>query len=479
MTSRVGRTTVVYFLTQVGTTVSGFLATWFINVRLGPSAFGEYSVALAALFWLNIPANAIGNALNKRLSEGRDQAAFMAAGHAMNLAVHVVIVAAILLFQRQVNVFLGVEVAQYFALLVGARAVFDVTLSSLRGHKQVGTSGIINTFEQVVRSTLHIGALFFLGVGVAGLLAGYVTALLVAAAAGFLLLDGSVGRPEAQHVEKLVAFAKFAWLGALKNKAFSWTDLLVMRGLSLSVVGLAAVTKAQLGIYSVAWTLASALALFSISINKTMFPELSELSTDGNYDRVHHFLNEGLAFTGMLLVPGVFGAYVVGDTLLTVFGPEYAIGRRILVILVGARLFAAFGEYLINAINAIDHPEIAFRVSLAYIGLNVVLNVFLVAVFGWYGAAIATALASLCSILLAGYGLTTLIGRPDVPVGELSKQLVAALLMFGVVLALDGALPETLPWVLAIVGVGAAFYGAVLVTLSPRVRGKALSLTGR
>ena len=81
MSSRLGKTTVVYFLTQVGTTLVGFLATWYITQTLGAVAFGEYSTAVAFLFWLNIPASAIGEAVKKRASEGEERGAFLAAGH--------------------------------------------------------------------------------------------------------------------------------------------------------------------------------------------------------------------------------------------------------------------------------------------------------------------------------------------------------------------------------------------------------------
>jgi O-antigen/teichoic acid export membrane protein len=457
------------------TTVSGFLATWYINVELGPDAFGEYSTAVAFLFWVNVPASAVGEAVKKRISEGDEQGAYLAAGHVFNLAVHAVIVALIVAFRRQVNVVIGLDVAIPFAVLVGSRAVFDLTLSSLRGYKQVGTSGAMKTTERVLRSGIHVGALFFLGVGVAGLVLGHGVAILLATAAGVVALDGTPSKPAARHAKSLVEYARFAWLGTLKTRAFAWTDVVVMRVLSLSIVGLASVSKSQIGIYKVAWTFASVLALVSIAIKTTLFPELSELSVDENYERVHHFLDEGLAFTGVFAIPGLFGAVAVGDTLLTVFGAEYAVGGTILVILVAARLFAAYGEQFISAINAADRPDVAFRVNLAYVVANVSLNLLLVSLFDWYGAALATMLSALTSLALAGYTLTSLIGRPSVPVGELARQVFASVVMFGAVVGLEATLPGNLAWTLVVVGVGAAVYSVTLLAVSTRVREKARS----
>ncbi|WP_144049933.1 lipopolysaccharide biosynthesis protein [Halorubrum sp. C191] len=476
MSSRPGKTTIVYFLSQVGTTLVGGIATWYINNQLGPGPYGEYSIAVAFLFWLNIPASALGEAVKKRASEGTERGSFLTAGHLLNLGVHALLVTLILIFGDQVNILIGLEVARYFAALVAARALFDLALSSLRGYKQVGTSGGLKTFEQVLRSSFHIGALFFLGIGVGGLVLGHATAMFLATAVGLTLLDGRPERPDLSHFTGLLEYARYSWLGTLKTRAFAWTDVLMMRALSLSVVGLAAVSKPEIGIYKVAWTVASVLALVSIAIKQTLFPEFSELSVDENYERVHHFLNEGLTFTGIFAIPGLFGAIVVGDTVLTIFGAEYARGGTILVILIGSRLLAAYGGQFLNTINAIDRPDIAFRVNLVYVVANVGLNFSLITLFGWYGAAFATALASLTTVLLSAYALQDVIGSPDIPFGEIGLQTFAAVVMISVVLGFQQVLPKTLAWTLVVVAIGAVIYGGLLLGLSPRIRAKVIGL---
>lgn len=476
MSSRIGRTAVVHFGTQILTTLSGFVATWYINWRLGPGVFGEYSTALALLFWLNVPASAIGNAMTKRISEQRDPGAFLSAGFVATILLHVAIVAVLLAFSDLINVYVGTDVALLFVVLVATRAVFDSTLYALRGNKQVDRSGVIKAGEQTIRSAIHVGALFFLGVGVAGLVAGYAVAAAVTAAAGIAVLRARPTVPERRHFRALFEFAKYAWLGILKNKAFAWADVAMMRALSLSVVGLAAVSKAQIGIYSVSWTVASTLALFSISINKTLFPEISSLGIENDYERIHGLLTEGLTFTGLLLVPGLFGAILVGDTLLTVFGPQYAAGGPVLVILIAARLFAAYGDYLTNAISAIDRPDVAFRTNFAYVVANLSLNVVLITQLGWYGAALATALSALFNVAIAGYALSRLVGRPRLSFAELGRQILASAFMAAVVFAGKQAVPDTLAWTVLIVALGAVVYGLLIVAISERVRTKVHSL---
>ncbi|PSQ20401.1 teichoic acid transporter, partial [Halobacteriales archaeon QS_9_67_15] len=114
--------------------------------------------------------------------------------------------------------------------------------------------------------------------------------------------------------------------------------------------------------------------------------------------------------------------------------------------------------------------------NLLYVAMNVGLNLVLVTLFGWYGAAFATAISSLVNIVVAGYALTTIIGRPEIPVKQLGYQITASLVMFVVVAALRGPLPDTLGWTLANVAVGALVYAVALFGLSSRVRGKVTGL---
>ena len=236
------------------------------------------------------------------------------------------------------------------------------------------------------------------------------------------------------------------------------------------------VPSALIGIYEVSWTLASTLALVSMSVRQTLFPELSELSVEENYDRVHHYLNEGLVFTGVFAIPGLFGAAVIGPEILKIYRPEFTRGATILLVLIVARTVAAFGAQFLSAINAVDRPDIAFRINLVFVVSNVVLNVVLISQFGWYGAAAATALSATITLTLGYLALASIIGRPESPYQEIAHEFGASLVMAGTVYALAGAVPGSHYATVALVLVGGTVYAAVLVALSTRVRQKAVAL---
>lgn len=471
---RLGKTTLVHFGSQVVVSIAGFVATFAVIRLLGPAALGIYAPAVALVFWLHVPAMAVSDAVKKRLSENAAPGHF-ATGLLLNGSFALVAALAVFGAGEFVAGFVGAPVVGLVALLLVANVCLITIIGALNGRKQVASAGGLRAFERILRTGGQIG-LMVGGYGVTSLFLGHVGSLVAALAVGAGLLGTSVGRPSVGRVWSLLRYARYSWLGTLRTRAFAWMDTLVLSGfVGIGTAG-PAVTRDLIGTYEVAWSLASVLALVSISVQSTLFPELSDLGTDGDYDRIHHFLNEALVFTGVFTIPGLFGAAVLGDRVLRIYGPALQKGTVVLLVLVGARLIAAFGAQLLSVINALDRPDVSFRINGGFVVGNFTLNLVLVWQFGWLGAAVATAASATLLVGLGYRALTTLIGRPDVPTVEIGREFVAAAIMAGAVLLLRPHVPKNHYLTVALVGVGAALYVVVLLVLSARVRKKAVGL---
>lgn len=472
---RIGKTAVVHFGSQVVLSVSGFLATFAIARLLGAEVLGVYAAALALTFWVNIPASAVGSAITKRVSEGTERGAFLSAGFLLNLGFALVlgvIVAGVLVALDQTAMFEGSAIQELTTAwwlvgpLVSGTILFSTVVSGLEGQKRVGQSGILKAAERVLRTAIQV-VLILAGATLLGIIAGHVVALVVAGAVGLLMYESRLSLPTRRHARSLASYAQYAWLGTLQTRTFGWMDTIV-----LAVF----VQSALVGIYDVAWNIASLFALLSGSIRHTLFPEMSDVSMDGDYERIHHYLDEALAFAGLLIVPGLFGAAVLGDRILKIYRPEFVQGAMVLVILVLARALAVFGEQLLNAINAIDRPDVAFRINLGFVAVNMTLNVVLVWQFGWYGAAVATTVSAGLLLVLSYRSLAALVGRPSVPVGEIGRQVFAGSAMAGIVLTIRQVAPQNHYATISMVAVGIAVYGVMILVLSTRVREKTRGL---
>jgi len=253
----------------------------------------------------------------------------------------------------------------------------------------------------------------------------------------------------------------------VRGRAFGWTDTLVLGFF---------VSSALIGIYEVAWTVGAILMLLNKSIRKTLFPEFSDLGTDSAYDQIYQYLNDGLVFVGLFMIPGLFGAIVVGPRVLGIYGSEFTSGGLIFVILIVARIFIAYSSQFVAVINGIDRPDVTFKINLVIILLNVVLNVVLIAAFGWIGAAIATMTSGVAWFTLSYRALSGLIRPPPIPFREIVYQLLASFLMAACIFLLKPFVPGGESSTVGLVGLGALIYITLLLSLSTRTRNKTLSL---
>jgi O-antigen/teichoic acid export membrane protein len=474
---RLGRTAFSHFLSQVVVTASGFVATWLIAVVLGADGLGLYTVVIAlGFYWLVIPANAVGMAVKKRMSEGDSPAAFFGGGLVLNAAVVLVVVPLVLFSgellggivsrDRELMVTLIRFDAEIAALLTAAVA-YRTIQAGLQGQQRVAVTGWLKAGERGLRTALQIAALAA-GLGVVGISFGHAGSLAVLAAVGLAISQYRPSRPSVDHLRSLLSYAQYAWAGTLRGRVFGWLDTLVLAFF---------VSASLVGIYEAAWGIASMLAIASASISQTLFPEISDISTDAEYEQIKHYLDEALAFSVIFVIPGLVGATVLGERVLRFYRPEFGQGTGILLILIGAYLADSFASQFLNVINGIDRPDVAFRVNGAFIAFNLALNCLLVWQIGWYGAAIATALSSLLRAIAGYWMLTRILGDLSIPVGQLARQLLAAITMGAVVAPIEPLAPEGRIGTVLLAGVGAGVYAVGLLAIAPRIRSKALGLT--
>jgi len=463
---RLAKSSIIVFISSQFGTVFGFIATFYIASHLGPEILGGYTVAVGLFYWMGLPASAIQTAVNKRLSEGTDRGEILTAGFLSTMAITLPVVAGILIFSPYVEGYLRNPVSVETAILVVAWAISGLMSSCLIGQKRVASNSIITTLSRLTRTGFQIFLTFFMTLGVAGLIWGHSLSLFLAAAIALVINSVRPAWPSKEHFVSLYEYARYAWLGQISVQAFNWLDTVIMALF---------VSSGLIGIYEAAWTMASALSLVSSSISTALFPTFSELSTNNRHDEIRELLTEGLAFSGILTIPGLAGALAVGSRVLEIYGPEYGQGGIILVLLVIARLTNAYNGLFKNTINAIDRPEIGFRINAVVLGSNIILNLSLIPIFGWYGAAIGTASSATIGLFVGYYWVNQSISI-NIPYREIGLQIVASLIMILAVSGLSQVLGSGRIKTFVIVILAAGVYSLVLLSLSTTIREKTVSI---
>ncbi|WP_256301106.1 flippase [Haloarchaeobius salinus] len=464
---RLGQTSAVFFASKFLGSIIGFVATVVFARILGEAVLGQYAAVLALVTWFTLVGKVgLSESITKRLSEGDEVGEYLGAGLLSMGTIALLIVVLTLLFQGWVDRYVGSSVAVVLVVIVLAALLNAFGSAALQGRHLVHVTSVLATVAQLVRSGLQIG-LLLAGFGLQAMLATYALSRFVPGIVSFRFIDTRPKLPSRRHFESLFDFAKFSWLGNVQSRVFNTLDILLLK---------AFVASSFVGVYSAAWSIGLVLDIFGNAIRTTMFPEMSKVSSADNDDAaVARLTEDALTFTGLFLIPGFVGGLVVGDRLLRIYGDGFAIGTEVLTILLFALLVYTYTKQLLNTLNAVDRPDLAFRTNALFIGSNVVLNVVLISQYGWVGAAVATLASGVIGIVLAA-GYVNRLLDVSVPTSEIGRQWVAALAMGAVVYGVR-AVTEGHPltrfnaaYVVCLVGVGAAVYFGSLLAISPKFR---------
>lgn len=463
---RIGQTSIVVFVSKLVASVFGFVATIYFARVLGAEVLGYYTLTVALVQWLKLSGSlGVNGAMKKRISEGDETARFATAGVVMIGALGLVLSVIVLFASPYIERYVGRQVTVFVVLLLILGLGRSTVNAILHGQQSVHISGVLTPLKIIIISGTQL-PLVLAGMELTGLLIGHTVGWLSVMLVGTKFVAVGLSRPSRRHFRSLFDYAKYSWFGGLKNRTFNDIDVLIL-GLFV---------PAQLvGIYSVAWNIASFLMTFDGAISQAIFPEISRASTNDRETAVSELINEALRFGGLILIPGLMGGALLSGRLLRIYSSEFTQGAAVLVILILSTMLYGYQRQLLMSLNAMDRPDVALRVNLAFVGFNAVANVVLVIAIGWVGAAIATALSAALGTTLA-YGALVKLVDFSVPYTEIARQVGAALAM-GVPVAgtlwaenTYGVVNHNVTLVLTLVTVGATIYFAVLLVISAKFR---------
>lgn len=466
---KLGQTSVIHFLSTIASAGIGFVSTVYIARMLGAEPFGTYKLVIGVVSWLAIMGKVgLSGAISKRISEGDHQGEYAVAGASIILALFVAVATMVIPFRGILNDYIGYPAASYVVAILFIVLFYSYIGALLDGLHLVHVSGGLSPIKTGGRASAQI-ALIFLGASTTALFVGHILGFLLVVVIGLYYL--SIKRlsftvPRRRHFSALFDFAKFSWLGNLQSRMFSYTDIVVL-GVFVS--------SGLIGVYAVAWNIAQFLIIFSGTLCSTLFPEMSKISAQENTQAVSRIVEQSLAFGGLFLIPGLFGGLLLGDRILRIYGPEFTRGALVLSILIVGNLFMGYQNQLLNTLNAVDRPDLAFRVNAVFVVTNLVLNVTLISAYGWIGAAIATTATVAVTLALAYRQVSHLIDF-EIPVAEILKQWIAAGVMATVVYAclyienVYRIVGHNFAVVVLLVLLGASVYFTSLVGLSQEMR---------
>lgn len=463
---RLGQTSAVLFIAKFFGSIIGFVTTVVFARLLGEAVLGQYATVLALMTWFTLIGSiGVSESITKRLSEGEELEKYAGAGFTILFCVFVIMALFVLVFQQQVNRYVGAPVAVMMVGLLLTAILQTFGSSALHGRHLVHVSSVVTVLSKLVRGG---GQIVFLlaGYGLQAMLSVYAFSWLFAGVLAFKYIDIRPKLPSKHHFQSLFDFAKFSWIGNVQSRVFGTLDILVLKLFVASGV---------VGVYSVAWSIGLILDIFGSSIQSTLFPEMSKVANEDGIDAAAGLTEDALTFAGLLLIPGVIGGVLVGDRLLRIYGEAFRSGTEVLGILLLALLVYAYTKQLLNTLNAVDRPDLGFNANAVFIGANVVLNLTLIPPYGWVGAAVATLVSGVVGLIVSSYYVNRLLDVSP-PIKEMGRQWTGAVTMgavvYGTRLTTESywIAQHNAAYVIALITLGGVVYFGTLAVISPRFR---------
>ena len=159
---------------------------------------------------------------------------------------------------------------------------------------------------------------------------------------------------------------------------------------------LAALTDQHtVGLYSVALKVSMLAYIGLMAINSIAAPKFAELYASKNYSALKKIVQQSTKTIFWITLPSVLIFSIFPEEILAIFGPEFVTAAYCLILLSLGKMFSAISGS-VGTLLQMSGNQIYFQnVLIAAAVLNVVLNYFLIPIYGLVGAAIASMVSNI------------------------------------------------------------------------------------
>lgn len=169
--------------------------------------------------------------------------------------------------------------------------------------------------------------------------------------------------------------------------------LLILNRTDVIMLGIFS-TKAQVGIYNVAYKVATLTSFILMAVNAIAAPTISELYHQGKMEELQEFAIKvaHLIFWPTLVLSAIL--VLAAGFILSLFGKEFIAGYTLLIILLGGQLVNACVGSVGYYLNMTGHERDSAKVFGAAALLNIIFNPIAIYFYGAVGAAVVTTITT-------------------------------------------------------------------------------------
>lgn len=435
---------------KIGNSLLTFIGITYFARLLGPEGVGVFFLFQATMGMGALVSDlGIQGAVEKRLSEEQSAEEILTTGLLLKTGLLLLLVAPILLFQDNINQYLGADLAILLIIGISIQSFSTLTIKIINAELRVGETAFIRLSRQITWIVVGV-VLANMGYGVVSLVYGLLAGLFISFLWAVHVATTPFGQPNIASVKSIFDYSKYNFVASASWRFHNWADVAII-GIFLS--------SSFVGVYEIAWKVSVFATFFINAITTTIFPQISSWEAAGDYEKIESLIPEILLWSFLLVIPAFFGTLVFSREILTlIYGTEYGTASLVLIILMGEKIVQAIYRPLKRILEGIDHVDLAAKATLAGIVSNVILNIALVQWVGVIGAAIATSL-SLCIMVAAVIRYLRKFINIEVPSTEIIWLTGSSAVMAGILMIIKSyKQPSSIPELVVMVAIGALLY---------------------
>jgi O-antigen/teichoic acid export membrane protein len=272
------------------------------------------------------------------------------------------------------------------------------------------------------------------------------------------------GQGERPSIWRVIRFSGFAYVYSLLHFVFE-------KPMDVLLIGLLIADPSQVAWYVIAYNFVfQSVSVFAYAFNQGIsLAIISEVAAQKDFDKLRRIFALGMEYLYLFILPVFVGGIVLGADILNLMYPADTAAHAFwpMVVLLVTLSFGKMNALTADFLQGLDMEKQLVKGRLVFGGVNLVLDVIFILLWGALGAAIATGLAVATSIAYE-WSMVHRVLTPSYPWRFLGKVSGASVVMGGAILFAKSYLPPSLfvrvPVLLAL---GVAVFTLVLIALRP------------
>lgn len=443
-------------LGKVASAIISFAGSVLVARVLGPELFGTFFFLFSIVSLLDNPVSGWAIACRKRYTEQDAEKGQIAS--AMLLAA-LSSTSLVLAGGAFLSVLDFVNRPTLYATFFLGTSSFIVANNLVLGTSDFGLGTWLNAGRDVFRVILQV-SLVLLGFGVGGMVVGITIANLLILLIAFRLAVSTLELPSQETIRNIASFGKFSIPRSFVGYG---------RGRFVTLlIGVLAMPE-LVGKYEVLTNILLPMLFLSDVISGGLLGQISHLHSQN--ESIHENVENAISFTSLLAIPIAIGAFIIGrELVVTVYGPEYAVGSLIVGILALAKAFQSQSSIFQTALSGVDEPRQNLINMVLSTATLLIGSVALYHAYGFIGIVVGVLLSDLVWYVASVVSLRR-VENVSVVTPLLLRQLGSGVVMAIVVYALEQRVPVSSVFnLLLIVGIGGIVYFALLLTIAQTFR---------